>query len=266
MRALAGASLALLAAGAAHAQIRVLFSELEAPTPALAERLFGQPMPAIVEAKAVWLPGVAQWSGVNLFFAQHPDPTGLSGLCRVEIYLARLQFEEPREPSAELFVGRTVHYHGYALTGPAPSFAPSSADADAAECRGLSPILLERPWPMAELDYEGQEPEPGQIAFAYRTIMAARNAGTIASRCHPSVEPRCRDPRAFLRAIDLRRLQYLRIAPCPPAAGLCVTAWLDTESRRGSVAIRIETDSLRPENRPARIISIHFDANLHPVA
>ena len=264
------ASLALLAASATHAQNVIRASELKSVTPALAERLLDPPTPPIVEARALWHFGVAQWSGVSVGFAQEAEPTGLSGVCRIEMYLARLRFIEPRERDAHLVVDRTFHYHIYALTTDEPSFDPEELTDGNTACQALGPILVGDDWRGAQVHFNNEDAQPEWIAFAYRAVLAARSGQNFTTTsCPPMVEPRCRDPEAFLRQIDLRELDYLNIAPCrADEARLCVSARLDTPSRSGTTTIVIETNrsATEPPSREIRVPAVEFRAQMHPVA
>jgi hypothetical protein len=261
---------ALLALAAADGPPRIRASELEKPTLALAERLLGQPDPKLVEVNVIWLPGVAQYSGVAAYFAQRPVPGGGAGLCRVEMRWARLKFVEPRAQDAELDVAETGQAHGYALTSAAPGLKPVHPDGQESPCAHLTPVLQDRHWRVTRVQAGDREANDAEAGFGFMTLLAARTATKPdLGRCDDPGGAACQNPRGFLRQLDPRDVQALELGPCRgDAKHLCVTAFIKDEKRDGGSIITIETGAAALPARlsaPARIRRVSVGTYRDPV-
>jgi hypothetical protein len=218
---------ALLAATAADAPPAIRASELEKPTLALADRLFGAPDPGLVEVDVLWLPGVAQYSGVLVYFAQQPVPGGGAGLCRVEMRWVELSFVEPREQDSQLNVGETGRAHGYSLTSAAPGLKPVHPDGQLNPCAQLPPVLQHNHWRVTHVQAGDHEANDAEAAFGFMTLLAAKTA---------------KDAPPFVRQLDPRDLETMVLRPCPERSKhLCVVASVRDKDRGGGTIITVET-------------------------
>lgn len=218
----------------------------------------------------MWYPGVAQWSSGAVFFAPRAVPTAWTDLCQLDMQIVELEFVEPRARDALVRPQPPANVHYYAPASPRPAMRPARAGpADEARCAALTPFLARQNWHLAHVQFNGAPADPAQAAFAYRAVAAAADAPRIdATSCGVDVEPRCRDPRRFLRALDLRDLWQLSIAPCEGhAASLCVTALIESASATGGTIMVIATDGgeIGPPRR-VRVGSVRIRAELYPVA
>lgn len=245
---------ALLTLAAADALPPIRASELEKPTLALAERLLGAPDPKLVEVDAIWLPGVAQYSGVLLYFAQRPVPGGGAGLCRVEMRWIRLRFVEPREQDSQLNVDETGRTHGYALTSAAPGLKPVHPDGQESPCAHLTPVLQDNHWRVTRVQAGEGEANDAEAAFSFMTLLAAKTAKNAAP---------------FVRQLDPRAVQAMELAPCrDDAKHLCVTASVKDENRGGGITITVETGAAALPARlsgPPRIRRVTVGSYSDPV-
>lgn len=241
-----------LAAGDAPPTIRA--SELEKPTLALAERLLGEPDPKLVEVDAIWLPGVAQYSGVLVYFAQQPVPGGGAGLCRVEMRWARLRFVEPREQDSALNVDETGRTHGYALTSAAPGLKPVHPDGQESPCAHLTPVLQDNHWRVTRVHAGDREANGAEAAFSFMTLLAAKTAKGAAP---------------FVRQLDPRDVQAMELGPCRDhAKHLCVTASVKDPGQGGGTTITVETAVAALPARlsgPPRVSRVSVDTYRDPV-
>jgi hypothetical protein len=265
-----GLAALLAVAAAAEPPPRIRASELRAPTLALAERLLGEADPRLIEVSTSWWPGVAQYSGVSVLFAQRPKAAGWAGLCRVEIRWAELRFVEPRERDEELTVSGTGRDQGYLLASPAPTLRPVHPDGEEAACAGLTPLLPDRHWP-TQIRTGERPASDAEAVFAYHALLAARKARDIRrATCSDSSAPICLDPRRFLESFDPRNVQRLGLAPCrEDPKHLCVTASLDNPGRGGGSIIVVETGAPAVPaypTAPPHIRRVRVDAEIYPVA
>ena len=245
---------ALVAVTAADAPPTIRASELEKPTLALAESLLGAPDPKLVEVDAIWLPGVAQYSGVLVYFAQRPVPGGGAGLCRVEMRWARLRFVEPREQDSQLNVAETGSAHGYALTSATPGLNPVHPDGQEGPCAHLTPVLQDNHWRVTRVHAGDREANDPEAAFSFMALAAAKTA---------------KDAAPFVRQLDPRDVQAMELGPCRDhAKHLCVTASVKDQDRSGGTTITVETAAGALPARlsgPPRISRVSVDTYRDPV-
>ena len=266
---LAAAALQLAAAAPTPAPL-TFDTILRSPLP-LAEQLLGRSAAGIVEAQAVPVPGVAQFQGLQLYFAPHAHATDRAGLCRLEMQQVALPFVEPRDDAGTLRPEppETITY--YALTGPAPDLGMARADSAGNEtaCGRLTPFLNRENWHIAPVRFAGRDADPAQAAFAFRAMAAARETENFHPNPCPSGDsPACVDPQAFRRATDLRDLSYIRVEHCPSnAASFCVIGTFDDPARGGFVELRAELDGadLPSVNLAPRVRAASLQAGRFPV-
>jgi hypothetical protein len=245
---------ALLAATAADAPPTIRASELEKPTLALAERLFGVPDPGFAEVDVLWVPGVAQYSGVLVYFAQQPVPGGGAGLCRVEMRWVELDFVEPREQDSRLNVTETGRVHGYSLTSAAPGLKPVHPGGQESPCAHLPPVLQHNHWRVTHVQDGDREANDDEAAFGFMTLLAAKTA---------------KDASPFVRRLDPRDVETMVLRPCPERSKhLCVVASVRDKDRGGGTVITVETAAAalpaRRSGRP-RIVRVSVGAYRDPV-
>jgi hypothetical protein len=185
-----------------------------------------------------------------------------------------LSFVEPRDQAGTLLPSPPDTMIIYALTGPAPDLraAPANRLAGEAVCHGLTSFLHRENWQLAQVRFGERDADPAEAAFAFRAIAAARSAASAHVESCPQtsghVSAACVDPRAFLRALDLRDLFRLDVAPCASgAANLCVTANMNDEGGRVLVEVRTETEGadIPPDGNMPRIRAIAINAGEYPI-
>ena len=220
------------------------------------------------------MPGVAQWSAVQLYFAPHAHATGWTGLCRLEMQHVGLRFVEPRDREGTLLPSPPDTVTGYALTGAAPNLTivPGNHAAQEADCHALSPFLNRENWHLAQVTFDGHPADAAQAAFAFSAIAAARTAESAHLESCPQFNGHssaaCLDVRAFLRALDLRDLFALNVARCEPGAPhLCVTAALNDAGGTARTDIRAETEQsdLPRAAAPPRIRAVAVNVGEYPI-